>query len=275
MHLATVTPPGSLDSKVCAARGEELVPLPVGQLADLMAAADWRTVAKRADGPNIDQHDEALVWHQPVRPAKTLCVGLNYRTHITESGRPQPAYPTIFAKFPDTLAGPFDAITAPAESARMDWEVELGVVIGKVTRRVSVDDALGAVAGYTIVNDVSMRDWQTRTGQWLQGKNFEATTPVGPWLVTPDEVDHARDLEISCTVGNEVMQSARTSDLLFTVPMLISYISQFTTLRPGDLIATGTPGGVGNSRTPPRFLSPGDTITCAIEGLGEQHNAIV
>jgi acylpyruvate hydrolase len=203
-----------------------------------------------------------------VRPGKTICVGLNYRSHILEMGRPLPEHPTLFAKFPEVLTGPYDDIELPAVSREVDWEVELGVVVGRPCRRVTPEQARAAIAGYTVVNDVSMRDWQWRTTEWLAGKNFEASTPVGPVLVTPEEVDDARDLEVSCQVDGETVQKGRTSDLLFSPAEVISYVSQFVTLAPGDLLATGTPGGVAAARPDKPFLRDGQVVTVTVEGIG-------
>jgi acylpyruvate hydrolase len=208
-------------------------------------------------------------------PSKIICVGLNYRTHIMETGRELPEYPTLFAKFPDTLMGPNDDLAIPAVSDRVDWEAELGVIIGRPVHRASTAQATEAIAGYTVCNDVSMRDWQRRTLQWLAGKMFEHTTPVGPYLVTPDEVDHARDLEIGCEVDGQVMQRARTSDLLFKPADIVAYASQAITLRPGDLLLTGTTGGVGDARKPPVYLRPGQVVRTWIEGVGECVNRCV
>jgi acylpyruvate hydrolase len=202
-------------------------------------------------------------------PSKVICVGLNYRSHIVEMGRDLPKHPTLFAKFADTLIGARDDLELPAASEQVDWEAELGVVIGAPVRRATSEQARAAIAGYTIVNDVSMRDWQWRTPQWLQGKAFERSTPAGPFLVTPGDVDHARDLELRCDVDGVTMQRSSTSDLLFDPAEIVAYISGFTTLRPGDLIATGTPGGVGAGRDPKVFLQPGQVLRTAIEGLGE------
>ena len=149
------------------------------------------------------------------------------------------------------------------------------MVLGSTARNVTVEDAVACIAGYTVVNDVSMRDWQSRTTQWLQGKNFEASSPIGPYLVTPDEIDHAQDLRVGCSVDGETMQDGRTSDLLFGPAELVSYISRFTTLRPGDLIATGTPGGVGMAREPKRFLRAGEVLRSEIEGIGVLVNRVV
>ena len=209
------------------------------------------------------------------RPQKILCVGLNYRTHIMETGRDLPAYPTLFAKFADSLLGPRDDLVLPAVSERVDWEVELGVVIGRPVKRATADEAAAAIAGYTVMNDVSMRDWQRRTLQWLAGKMFERATPAGPYLVTPDEVEHAGDLEVRTEVDGVVMQQSRTSDLLFSPAEIVAYASQAITLQPGDLIATGTPGGVGDARKPPVYLRPGNMLRTYIEGLGECLNHCV
>ena len=208
------------------------------------------------------------------RPRKVICVGLNYRNHILEMGRELPQYPTLFAKFDRTLTGPFDDIALPPESGSVDWEVELTVVVGRQVRRVGLDEANDAIAGYTVANDVSMRDWQNRTVEWLQGKAFEASTPVGPELVTPDELD-ASDLEVTCEVNGTVMQRSRTSELVFGPAALVSYASTVVTLDPGDLILTGTPGGVGHARTPPVYLASGDELRTSVQGIGTLVNRIV
>ena len=209
------------------------------------------------------------------RPDKIICVGLNYRSHILETGRELPEYPTLFAKFAETLTGPRDDLVIPSVSERVDWEVELGVVIGRPVYRATPEEASAAIAGYTVINDVSMRDWQRRTLQWLAGKMFQHSTPAGPYLVTPDEVGDAADLEVRCEVDGAVMQQSRTSDLLFSPAQIVSYASQAITLRPGDLIATGTCGGVGDARKPPVYLQPGNLLRTWIEGLGECLNQCV
>jgi acylpyruvate hydrolase len=209
------------------------------------------------------------------RPEKIFCVGLNYRAHILELSRELPSYPTLFAKFASGLIGAHDDLVLPSVSNAVDWEVELGVVIGRRIRRGTLGQAHDAIAGFTIVNDVSMRDWQGRTTQYLQGKAFDASTPVGPVLVTGDEIGDAADLEVRCELDGIVMQRGRTSDLLFGPAAVVSYISQFTTLCPGDLISTGTPGGVGAGRNPQVFLEPGQVLTTAIEGIGSCVNRCV
>jgi acylpyruvate hydrolase len=209
------------------------------------------------------------------RPGKIICVGLNYRAHILETGREPPQYPTLFAKFAETLTGPRDELVLPSVSEKVDWEVELGVIIGRPVYRATPAEAAAAIAGYTVVNDVSMRDWQSRTLQWLQGKAFERSTPAGPYLVTPDEVGNAADLEVRCEVDGTIMQQSRTSDLVFSPADIVAYASQVITLKPGDLFATGTPGGVGNARKPPVYLQPGNVMRTWIEGLGECVNQCI
>jgi acylpyruvate hydrolase len=209
------------------------------------------------------------------RPAKIVCVGLNYLDHVGETGREIPEYPVLFSKFAETLTGPHDAIALPPESSQVDYEGELAVVIGRPGRRIAVEDALRHVAGYTIANDVTMRDFQYTTHQWLQGKAWEASTPLGPWLVTPDEAGDVSALNISLTLNGDVMQQASLAQLMFDVPTLISRISELVTLLPGDVILTGTPGGVGFRRDPQVFLAPGDRVVVEVSGLGRLDNFVV
>src|SRR3954471_11590985 len=178
-------------------------------------------------------------------PAKVVCVGLNYSDHVGETGRDVPEYPVLFTKWAQSLTGPHDAIALPAESAQVDYEGELAVVIGTAGRRIAAADALAHVAGYAVANDVTMRDYQYKTHQWLQGKAWEASTPLGPWLVTPEEVGDPGVLDLRLSIGDRVLQEASTAQMMFDVPTLIGHISTFVTLRPGDVILTGTPGGVG------------------------------
>jgi acylpyruvate hydrolase len=210
-----------------------------------------------------------------VDPPKIICLGLNYEAHIREMGRELPAHPTLFAKYAECLLGARDPIVLPPESELVDWEAELAVVIGAPVRRADEAAARDAIAGYTICNDVSMRDWQRRTLQWLQGKTWERSTPLGPVLVTPDEIDHARDLGIGCDVDGDRRQDARTSDLVFDPVRTVQYVSTVCTLRPGDVISTGTPGGVGDGMDPPTYLRAGQTVRTWIEGIGELVNECV
>jgi acylpyruvate hydrolase len=276
MRLATIRQAGGTTA---AARldGDDLVVLPYPDVVALLADPDWRSAAS-AEGERIPLAGADLA--PTVRPPKVICVGLNYRSHIEEMGREIPDHPTLFIKFPDTLTGPHDDLVLPKVARAVDWEVELGVIIGAAAYRVDEAEAGACIAGYTVVNDISMRDWQVRTTQWDQGKNFEASTPVGPFLVTGDDLGDpsgtgAVDLEVTCKVDGQTMQNARTSDLLFNPAAIVSYASQFTTLRPGDLIATGTPSGVGSGRKPRVFLAPGQVLETAIEGIGTCRNLMV
>lgn len=274
MQLATVR---QQDGQTSAGRleGDRVVLLPFGDVGALLRSGEgWEQQAAQ-DGPSVARAEIAFAPVVP-SPSKVICIGLNYLLHIKEGGGEVPAHPTLFAKFTDALTGPYDDITLPAASERVDWEAELVIVIGRAVRGADPAAAAEAIAGFTIGNDVSMRDWQRRTVQWLQGKTWEASSPVGPALVTLDEVGSPRpDLGISCLVDGETMQDARTSDLLFNPVDLVAYASTVGTLRPGDLIFTGTPEGVGAGRTPPRFLRPGEVVTTRIEGLGQMENRFV
>ncbi|MEV7043885.1 fumarylacetoacetate hydrolase family protein [Amycolatopsis sp. NPDC051061] len=268
MRVATIR----TDAGLRGARldGDELVLLPFTDVGQLLASGDdWTERAAAESGQRVAAADADFAPLTPA-PEKVFCVGLNYASHAAEADLPLPQYPTLFAKFARSLIGANDELPIPANSDKVDWEIELGVVIGKPARHVSESEALDHVAGYTVVNDVSMRDWQLRTSQFLSGKTFEQSTPVGPYLVTPDEVDHARSLQMELSVDGEVKQSSKTDDLVFTVAQIVSYISTIITLAPGDLIATGTPAGVGHVADPPTYLTPGSTMSCTIDGLGMQ-----
>jgi 2-keto-4-pentenoate hydratase/2-oxohepta-3-ene-1,7-dioic acid hydratase in catechol pathway len=212
----------------------------------------------------------ATVRFLPVIPAprKIICVGINYLAHMREMGREQPAWPTLFTRFPDSLVGHGETLLRPRESARYDYEGELALVIGRPARRVAAADALAHVAGYTCLLDGSVRDWQNHTTQFIPGKNFPATGSCGPWLVTADELTDPSRLYIETRINGEVLQSAPTADLCFDVPSIIEYISAFTPLVPGDVLATGTPSGVGFARQPPRWLVPGDVVEVTLSGVG-------
>jgi acylpyruvate hydrolase len=267
MRLATVR----IDAGTQAARveDEELALLPFEDVgAALAAGVDLDSTG--ADGRiTLASADLAPV---VTRPEKIFCVGLNYAAHAKEAGLEVPSYPPLFAKFARSLIGPNDDLVLPENSDKVDWEVELGVVIGRATRHVTAEEALSYVGGYTVVNDVSMRDWQRRTSQFLQGKTFESSSPVGPWLVTPDEIPDPQELTLRCKVDGEVMQETSTSDMVFSVAELVSYISAIITLVPGDLIATGTPSGVGGARRPQVFLTDGSVMVSEIDGLGAMCN---
>jgi len=268
VRLATIRTGG----RTAAVRIEGDVALDVGapDVGALLADPGWPAVA--ADGGR--EHDAGELDYAPLvpSPGKIVCVGLNYRDHIAEMGHDTPAYPTLFAKFAGALVGAGDDIVLPAAADAVDWEAELAVVIGRTVRHATVDEARRAVAGYSILNDVTARDWQNRTSQWLQGKTFEATTPLGPHLVTPDDPAFAATMDVSCRVNGQVMQHGRTDQLVFSPTELVAYISTVVTLRPGDVIATGTPAGVGHGRTPPVYLADGDRVVTAITGLGQCDN---
>jgi acylpyruvate hydrolase len=272
MRFATIrTPDGTTAARL---DGDLLVPLAAADVGALLAGGAGPAAAERVGAAPVPASEASFATLIP-QPSKVLCVGLNYRSHILETGRDLPEYPTLFAKFAQTLLGAHDDLVLPSVSNRVDWEVELGVVIGRPIYRASRDEAAAAIAGYTVTNDVSMRDWQRRTLQWLQGKMFERSTPVGPYLVTGDEVGDAADLEVRCEVDGAVMQQSRTSDLLFGPAEIAAYASQAITLLPGDLLLTGTPGGVGDARKPPVYLQPGQTLRTVVEGLGECVNPCV
>jgi 2-keto-4-pentenoate hydratase/2-oxohepta-3-ene-1,7-dioic acid hydratase in catechol pathway len=205
------------------------------------------------------------------RPSKIICIGLNYRDHAAESGMATPAEPVVFFKSTTALVGPDDDLIIPRGSEKTDWEVELAVVIGRVTRYVTEAEAQSCIAGYTVHNDYSERAWQLeRGGQWVKGKSADTFAPLGPWLVTADEVPDSSNLRLWLTVNGRKFQDGNTSNLIFDVPFIVSYVSQFMTLLPGDVISTGTPAGVGLGQKPPLYLKPGDVVELGIDGLGAQ-----
>ncbi|GGG29952.1 hypothetical protein GCM10007304_49710 [Rhodococcoides trifolii] len=227
------------------------------------------------EGSQID--DPAGLDFAPVvtDPGKVICVGHNYREHILEMGHGLPDFPNVFSKFTGALIGAFDDIELAAESTAWDWEAELAVVVGRPLRNADASQARTAIGGYTVANDISARDWQKRTSQWLLGKTFERTTPVGPWLVTPDAFSDELDLAITCSVDGDIVQQSNVSDLLFDPAYILAYLSTVITLEPGDLILTGTPSGVGAARDPQLFLQPGQEVRTEISGIGQCINRCV
>ena len=210
------------------------------------------------------------------RPSKIICVGLNYAKHAAETGAPSPTEPILFFKATTALCGPNDDVVIPKRSEKTDWEVELAIVIGKRAAYVGLDDAMDYVAGYALHNDYSERAFQLeRGGQWVKGKSADTFAPLGPYLVTKDDVPNPNALPLWLSVNGERLQDSNTDDMIFDVPTLVSYISQFMTLLPGDIISTGTPAGVGLGLTPPRYLKPGDVVELGIEGLGTQRQTAV
>jgi 2-keto-4-pentenoate hydratase/2-oxohepta-3-ene-1,7-dioic acid hydratase in catechol pathway len=208
-------------------------------------------------------------------PSKIVCIGLNYRDHAAEVNMPLPDFVTVFAKWPNTLIGDGEEIVIPAESYRVDYEAELAFVIGRRARHVAEADAFAYIAGYTCFNDVSVRDYQSRTSQWTLGKVFDTHGPCGPVLVTRDEVPDPQALRIMCSIDGEVLQDSSTAEMVFGVARLVAELSSVMTLVPGDLVATGTPAGVGTSRTPKRWIRPGERVRVAIESVGELVNPAV
>lgn len=248
----------------------------IDDVGALLLNTDWERTASAASGfawglSKIDPSSWAAVIPAP---SKVVCVGLNYRSHILEMGRQLPEYPTLFAKYPEALIGPNDPILLPEYASRaVDWEGELAIIVGKTARKLDAGAAEKAIAGYSILNDVTMRDYQYRTPEWFQGKTFENSTPFGPVLVTPDEYQIGS--EIRTEVDGEIVQHSTTNDLVFDPASLVSYISHIVTLNPGDVIASGTPGGVGHARNPARYLSPGSTLTTTIQGIGTLTNVLL
>lgn len=208
-------------------------------------------------------------------PGKILCVGLNYHEHRIETDNPERGHPTLFVRFAESLSAHGVPIEHPAETTMMDYEAELAVVIGKGGRRISRDAAFEHVAGYACANDVSVRDWQKHTTQMTPGKNWPTTGPFGPWMVTADDIGDLAPLAIRCRLNGQVMQEAHLGDMIFDIPSLIEYISTFTPIFPGDVIFTGTPGGVGMRRTPQVFMKPGDSVEIEIEKIGLLVNPVV
>lgn len=275
MRLATVR----LDGATRAVRVDDERAIEVdgvGDVGALLADPDWGRRAREASGR---VHDLDALDYAPLtpRPDKIVCVGLNYRSHILEMGRAVPEAPTLFAKFSAALLGANDPIVLPNVSREVDWEAELGVIIGREARAVCGDEARDVIAGFCVVNDVTVRDWQHQTTQWLAGKTFESTTPVGPCLVTPDDPAIAGRVgfELACEVDGVEVQRANTADLVFDPVALVGFLSTIITLKPGDVIATGTPGGVGHARTPPQYLDVGSRLVTRIEGVGECVNTCV
>jgi acylpyruvate hydrolase len=253
---------------------EDDVVRPLRDIAELGGATPAELLA---DPPLSDERVPlADVTLRPAvpRPGKVICMGLNYREHVDEGVYEVPDYPVLFSKFAETLVAPGAPILVPPESSAVDYEAELALVIGRPVRRVSGASALAAVGGYTVANDVTMRDFQYRTHQWLPGKNWASSTPLGPFLVTPDEVGDPHALDISLELNGERMQSASTRQLIFDIPAIVAAISEFVPLVPGDVVLTGTPSGVGYRRDPKVLLHDGDRVVIEIERVGRLENPV-
>lgn len=286
MRLATVITAardasGGPATRAAVQSGDRFVLLAAQDLSELVETAGWQeqAAAAAAGAAGGAPHESIPVGEARFAtvlpcPSKVICCGLNYADHIAEMGRELPEYPTLFAKYADTLIGDGEVIDAAGHGAKVDWEAELAVVVGAPLKNASPEEASAAIAGYTVANDISMRDWQSRTLQWFQGKAFDRTTPLGPVLVTPDECDPEAGVRVRCLVNGEEVQNGNTKTLVFTAAALLSYISTFTQLRPGDVVLTGTPGGVGMGATPPRYLREGDVVTTEVEGIGTLTNTV-
>lgn len=273
MKLARIaTPEGVADAVVLDIDGKPgVLPVPAGQTPEQVIADPG------AAGAPLDPADVRFA--APITPGKIICVGLNYADHAAEGGQQPPEEPILFMKAPDTVIGAQDDIVIPRGSSKTDWEVELGVVIGGdpagTAYLASTDDVDAVIAGYVLVNDVSEREFQLeRGGQWDKGKNCATFCPIGPWLLTADEVADPQAIRLGLDVNNQTFQDSDTGQMIFTVRHLVHYISQYMTLYPGDVISTGTPAGVGAGQQPPRFLADGDTVRVWADGLGEQHNRL-
>ncbi|MGW1024872.1 fumarylacetoacetate hydrolase family protein [Streptomyces sp. NPDC002577] len=248
----------------------------LGSVRDVLAAGALERVRAVTEGRSGDVKLADVELLPPVPdPAKILCAGVNYRTHREETSRPETAFPTVFPRYADSQVGHEQPLVRPAETEAFDYEGELAVVIGKGGRRIRAEDAFAHIAGYSCYQDGSARDWQRHSGQWVTGKTFPGTGGFGPALVTADEVDDVSDLHLVSRVNGEVRQSASVADLIFSIPELLAYISTFTPLAAGDVIVTGTPGGVGLFREPPVFLQPGDVVEVEISGIGTLRNPVV
>ena len=246
-------------------------------LRSVLSADALGAVAETLDKGGLEDYSTEDVQFMPpiTNPGKIICVGLNYESHRKETGRPVVEFPTLFTRFANTQIGHGAAIHAPKESTMVDYEGELAVIIGKSGRHIEKSDALDHIAGYACYNDVSIRDWQRHTSQFTPGKNFACTGPFGPWMVTSDEIPDPSTLILQTRLNGERMQYATTDQLIFTIPVLINYISTFTRLEPGDVIVSGTPGGVGFKRDPQVFMKHGDTVEVEISSIGVLSNPVI
>jgi 2-keto-4-pentenoate hydratase/2-oxohepta-3-ene-1,7-dioic acid hydratase in catechol pathway len=271
-HPAVLSGPGTLVDLTVA---DPPLPADLGGLLSEERAGRLAVLAASAPDTARVLLDQVRLAAPVPRPSKIIGIGLNYRDHAAETGQELPAKPTVFAKFPNTLTGPYDPIVLPTQSKSVDYEGELGVVIGRRARSVPEDEALSYVGGYLCVNDVSARDVQNWTSQWTLGKSFDTFAPVGPFLVTAADVPDPQNLEIETRVNGVTVQHSSTANMVFSVAALVSQLSAVMTLEPGDIIATGTPGGIGGAQDPPRFLKDGDVVEVEIERLGCLRNPVV
>lgn len=255
--------------------------LPYNSVVDLLGAGDGalKTAASivAADSQHVAVDRSQINILSPITKCeKIVCIGLNYKDHCSEQNLPLPEEPVVFSKFPSAIVADGDTIILPNKlSQNVDWEVELAVIIGKAAKNVSKENAMDYVAGYTVANDLSTRDWQMKknAGQWLLGKTFDTHCPLGPALVTKDEIADPYNLNLKCIVNGQVVQDSNTKELVFDISECIAWVTQFFTLKPGDVLLTGTPPGVGVFRKPPVFLKAGDVVTCEVEGIGQITNS--
>ena len=247
------------------------------QYADLKALIADQGISKAqaflSETPDYQASD--ITWLPVIpNPGKIICVGLNYQDHVVETGRDNTEQPAIFLRLAESQVGHKQPIVRPRESTQLDFEAEIAVVIGKAGRHISQEDSWGHIAGYSCYNDGSVRDWQRHTTQWTAGKNFAQTGGFGPWMVSADEIPPGTRLPLSCRLNGERMQHATTEQMIFRIPKIIEYVSTWTTLEPGDVLVTGTPGGVGARRTPPLWMKPGDKVEVEIDKVGVLENSI-
>jgi 2-keto-4-pentenoate hydratase/2-oxohepta-3-ene-1,7-dioic acid hydratase in catechol pathway len=278
MKLVTFRRPGSQPEPGIVVDGRVLSLASAGYETTLAVIANWDAAQdaarslKAEDG--VDLSSVSLLAPIP-RPSKLICVGLNYRDHAIESNMEIPKVPTIFNKFASSVIAPGENIVLPKNSEKPDYEAEFAFVIGKGGRYISADNWEDHVFGYTILNDVSARDYQLITSQWLMGKTFDTFAPFGPWIVTKDEIKDPHALDVRMTINGEVLQNSNTRELIFRIPQLIEFLSSVFTLEPGDIVSTGTPAGVGFGHKPPRWLKAGDECVVYVEGIGELKNPVV
>ncbi len=254
-------------------KGDSVAPISLG-LDDVLSRASERSLAGVEVASRSFPLRDAKLFAPLPRPGKIICVGRNYAEHARERGGEIPKSPIFFLKSNNTICGPGDAIVIPSATQQGDYEAELAVVMGKGGKNIPEDKAYEHVAGYTCMNDVSARDIQKADGQWFRGKSCDTFAPIGPWIVTKDEIPDPHKLHISLTLNGETMQDSSTGNMIFRIPFLISYLSRTMTLEAGDIISTGTPEGVGAHRTPPTFLQPGDTVSVTVENIGTLTNPI-
>jgi len=266
-----------------ALRGSEIISLLGAGFPDLLsiagggpaALAKAQAFVSGAPPDSITPLEAVQLLAPILRPTKLICIGLNYRDHAAESKMPLPTVPTVFAKFATAVTGPGAPIILPKSATRPDYEAELAFVIGEGGRYIAASDWRRHVFGYTILNDVSEREYQMATSQWIMGKTFDTFAPMGPWIVSADEIADPHALPISLTLNGDEMQRSNTSNLIFGIPHLIEFLSSVFTLEAGDVVSTGTPAGVGFARKPPVYLKPGDEVVVRVEGIGELRNPVV